>query len=236
MDNDFQPISELRRDDSDILLIFLAANKILFNRPVDDEFFAAHTPVTMKHVSYTPARTKFYMTDRPVHVLGCAIQQQWCRNRTDCSPLTSTPLAARGSFKSTPTSMQTASINTFRSSMTSLGAHIYSVIASQGASALVARNSFRSGMQGPLPSDQWQKEVTHWQATAMALMQRIAVEFATGPSVTSAQQLVKWPSSKEEISLCKSQVSWFYAPPTKGQYYPSGFGFIICVNDYCVRN
>lgn len=88
-----------------------------------------------------------------------------------------------------------------------LGATLGSIVGRLGASALLARESFVNGIQGPLLSNQWQLEVERFQAIIMALNQRLVVEQATGPTDSQMRKFVEKPSSKEGRWLCKNQVS-----------------------------
>ncbi|KAL9616822.1 MAG: hypothetical protein Q9160_008345 [Pyrenula sp. 1 TL-2023] len=60
-----------------------------------------------------------------------------------------------------------------------------------GANSLRATANLFQGLQGPLPSDQWQQEVLSWESTALAHIQRMVVEAVTGPSDISVRQYVQ---------------------------------------------
>ncbi|KAL9114280.1 MAG: hypothetical protein Q9227_001702 [Pyrenula ochraceoflavens] len=86
-----------------------------------------------------------------------------------------------------------------------LGTTINGVVETLGASALLARQSLSGGVQSPIGPNQWQREIQHWQNTAIAKLQKIVVEFATGPSDASVQQYVEEPSNKAAQNICENQ-------------------------------
>lgn len=75
-----------------------------------------------------------------------------------------------------------------------------------GASLLTARDTLYNGLQGPLPADQWQREVLHWHQTSMAKLQRAIVEQATGPSDAYMSKYVQKPGNPIAKRVCHSQV------------------------------
>lgn len=70
------------------------------------------------------------------------------------------------------------------------GINLVDMLRVMGISALQARSNFIDGLQGPLPSDQWQEEVFHWETISMANLARMTVELATGPSDESMRKFV----------------------------------------------
>lgn len=183
------------------------ANTIDFIHQVDDPFFAAHTPSPDTTLAQGPEGMSIYVFDEPVHVLGCARQEQFCLGENNCTPLTAWNPAVRAVSNMTITDSQKESLGTWVEMIGSLGINLADIVGSLGAGSLIARNTFIQGVQGPLPADQWQREVKHWQATVMTLLQRITVEHATGPSDTSMEKYVEKPSTKEAKHLCSNQVS-----------------------------
>jgi len=51
-----------------------------------------------------------------------------------------------------------------------------------GAASLSSKSSLVTGVQGPLPDNQWQMDVEHWHAATLVAMQGSAVDAAMGPS------------------------------------------------------
>ena len=76
-----------------------------------------------------------------------------------------------------------------------------------GVSSLISRTSLLNGVQGPLPDNQWQKEVEHWFTAHLADLQRVPVEVATGPIDANFRKMLVNPQTPEQSVLCRSQVS-----------------------------
>lgn len=205
----FTPIADLRRDDADTTLFFLTGNGVQFSQPVDDEFFAAHEPqqVNIRLSDGKAGKREVYMFDNVIHVLGCATRHQFCYSKTSCSPLTAWEYIIPELNNVNSTEQQREAARVWSHSVATLGGDLRAIVGNLGASALLARKYFQSGIQGPLPPDQWQREVEYWQATVMARMQRVLVEYATGPSDATMQDSVEKPSDDKAQKQCKSQVS-----------------------------
>lgn len=68
-----QPVSELMRDDADIVLISKSSNAIRYMHPVNDPLFSAHT-IGGYQMEREGGNISYYHTDIPTTVLGCAQQ------------------------------------------------------------------------------------------------------------------------------------------------------------------
>lgn len=203
----FTPIPELVRADADTTIFYLMANSVKFMHPTDDKLFAAHTPVHTFLYSYSDSEMQVYMFDGVVHPLGCSLQYQFCFSAAECTMLSMWQNTTDAALRMTATERQKASLGIWIRINSLFDAEIGYMVDHLGASALVARESFDGGVQGPLPLDQWQIEVARWQATTMAYSQRLAVEFATGPSdIVVANKTLK-PKTKVGRQLCQNQVS-----------------------------
>lgn len=60
--------------------------------------------------------------------------------------------------------------------------------------------------QGPLPDDQWQREVKYWFEVSLSAWQKGFVDTALGASNPDVTSWVETPSHPEHVKLCKSQV------------------------------
>lgn len=78
-----------------------------------------------------------------------------------------------------------------------------------GASCLRARDGLTEGLQSPLPDDQWQVEVRHWAAVALAFQQAGVVNGATGPSERGVWPWVGTNVTGFDRGRCDGQVSLF---------------------------
>lgn len=213
----FDPIPELRRDDARISLFYLMADSVSFLQPVDDDLFAAHMskPEQMKFMrTYEYNENEVYLFDSTVHVLGCATQNQFCLINSNCTPLTSFGLAF-DTVSKTITNRQKLLIRAFISAQT----YLDDVVSGLGRSSLLARNSLAHGSQGPLPSDQWQLEVEHWNNIAMANVQRMIIEWATGPSDRLVADLVQTLPDDASRQVCKDQVRTSHEFPASRRFH-----------------
>lgn len=207
----FIPIPALRRNNASTTLYFLMANSVHFMQPVDDEFFAAHRQVNDVDINASQGgetTMQLYRSDDVAHVIGCATQDQFCVNETACSTSGTFVPASNDAIYLAGTKLQWKTLLFWTKYNQFLGNNeVANIVNGLGASALLARDTFIGGAQAPLPANQWQKEVQHWHAIAMAKMQRASVEYATGPSDSAVQPYIIRPTSKEETYLCQNQVS-----------------------------
>ena len=145
--------------------------------------------------------------------MGCARQIQFCNPRlppsTDpaarCIPLGSMRFDEQAVLKLWSTEDERRMINTVMDVLENV-ILTDSVLNVLGVSALTARYKLQQGVQGPIPDDQWQLEVKHWQATSLAALQALYVEFASRPSNPDVLQFLERPGTPELLRLCESQV------------------------------
>lgn len=181
-------------------------NGVEFSQPVDDKFFEAHMPIRAQ-IPSASAGTVGYVFNGFVHALACKSQHQLCISETNCTSLTTIQAAAGAAIDIANTDQQKESISVLFNSRAILGANLNNIVGNLEESALVARNNYIGGLQGPLPPNQWQLEVEHWQNTLLAYTQRLAVEYATGPSDPAMEKYVPKPANAEGRYSCKNQVS-----------------------------
>ncbi|KAL9624396.1 MAG: hypothetical protein Q9160_001358 [Pyrenula sp. 1 TL-2023] len=203
-DSNLIPIKELMQSDKDVNIIFLSANGIRYNGPVDDLWYAAHqtTNDTIRDVLFSGAQ-KYYLSDEAASVLGCTEQYQICNPtvppQQGCSPLDGGPQTGLSS----PTSA------TDREKATNWGFEVYSITAllqTLQSTALTARLSFSEGSQAQLPADQWQKEVEYWHYIWLASLQATVVDTAVGPQNPDIlKEFWAKPENHVERYLCKNQ-------------------------------
>ncbi|KAI0465764.1 hypothetical protein F4859DRAFT_519793 [Xylaria cf. heliscus] len=223
----FMPIDLLSRDDADLHVILLSGNGVLFLAPTSDEWYrVATTPSNiienLGNVSYTYQR---YLPSEPTSALGCTDQYQFCnsalKGTTGCGPLASLRDAIRGA-----TPFFNTSYVEFRTGITSGAAEnsdlarfvymasrffgvdktITGIVAHLGSSALLSRRTLTQGDQGPLPSNQWQLDVSHFWDITLAVMQGSFVDTAYGP--TDSDFLQSWVNytSPALKNLCNNQI------------------------------
>lgn len=192
--------------DRDLTLISMSANKVVFTGEVNDDFYAAHRFVH-SFAQGSNGTGVGYVSDEPIATLGCTQQYRVCpptsSSEQDCIvtgglldisfPLISEP---SGAYSIIPWVT-----NTFDD--------LIWVVKSLGPSSLTSRFGLNQGFQGPLPDDQWQSEVEYWHNISLVSLQNV-VYSATGPGNPEILEYY-WapPTSREQKSLCKSQVRIF---------------------------
>jgi len=75
-----------------------------------------------------------------------------------------------------------------------------------GTHVLTARNRLNGPILGSLPENQWQLEVQHWHATAMAYLQGAFLQSIIGFKDPVYSGLIRYPNSTIEKDLCANQV------------------------------
>ena len=196
------------REDADVTLLLLSTNSIPFSYPVDDPWYSAHSnPYVItddEDTSGTEAAVTIYFRDRPVSVLACTEQYHVCAlsSTSNCTPLTSSTMVYEAMRNLTLNAAQSATAEVlFTGYLTTLD----NVITLLGTSSLLARNSKYGSMQGFLPSDQWILEVESWNEIILANMQRLALEYATGPSDPVVLPILIPPNGSYQEHLCHNQ-------------------------------
>jgi hypothetical protein len=76
-----------------------------------------------------------------------------------------------------------------------------------GTQVLTARNKLNGPLVGSLPDNQWQLEVQHWHATALAFLQACFLESIIGFQDPKYSHLIRYPNTTTEKDLCANQVS-----------------------------
>jgi hypothetical protein len=220
----FEPIPELARSDGDLTLIFLSANAVGFIQPTKDPWYAVSN-VSINEVSYVSSHNQsehepsgLYYTTEPASPLACVEQYQWCNpslpEESRCTNLLSGLDAAsdglRHLFNGSQHDMDRykwyyyplhVAANTLIMAMQNLGAQ-----------SMSSRSGLFQGLQGPLPDNQWQRDVSHWFSILLASIQNGMVITAMGPP--PGQSLERWkegPRNLGEENTCKNQVSHFLA-------------------------
>lgn len=216
----FYPIPELQRWDGTIEIFFLSSNALRFTQPTEDPWFnvsSAPRNFSLPNSQTTENHeTTVYSASEPASPLGCLSQEQLCnpslseRSRR-CTNLTRPQTVGYeatelGLFP--PDSSSEARYEWAFNSIFYDSAAVEDIIDTLGAQALLARAGVRNGMQGPLPTDQWQTEVEHWFNTTLASLQQSFVNLARGPDDDSVLGWLVRPanSSTREAGYCKDQV------------------------------
>lgn len=222
----FRPIPLLARDDADIVLIFLSGNGVTNLYPTSDEWYAtADTPLSVGVGGGASAEAMaMYLPREPASPLGCTNRYQFCNTGSEgtkgCGPLTSlrdalagaAPLFgtsyddmyAAGSRQDPDLPEPTARLSYIADIFFGGGRTITSILRNLGPMALLSQKTLFNGLQGPLPSNQWQLDISHVWNITLASTQATVVDTAT----TNPDLLRLWTeyTSPALTKLCNSQV------------------------------
>lgn len=201
------PIPALNRSDGDITLILLAANSIVYEKPVTDPFFAASTlkPVILDDGT----NLTYYAPYSLVSGIACMDQHQFCNpTNRKCTDLTSSTALGINNDQFRQLGFKRAQyataqhINVFTGPLTT-----YSSVGIRGPNALRASETIHNDFfQIGLPNTQWMTEVSSWFAISMAKLQQKTLQYATGPpSIPEGYNFIG-PRSWEEKRICDNQI------------------------------
>lgn len=209
----FAPIPALWANATDVTLFFLSANDVTYTEPSNDPWYAAHLQVELPDPSAASpnATIPAYLRDEPARVLGCATRYQFCNPDPaagkSCTPLTGILPATAAADALWRTDKQREFFNTSSNQILTGASGLPEIVSYTGISSLTARHGLGQGMQGPLPSNQWQLEVENWFGATMADLQRATVEYATGPTDQAMFRFLERPQTDGEHLVCQSLVS-----------------------------
>jgi len=232
----FRPYPDIFRSDADLILVFLVGNGVVFDKPLDDDWYRATAPArnltlfALDNITNIPSY-------RPVDAaspMGCIQQYQFCNTaltnvpeKERCSPLASMAdavTAALPLFNSSveefnnftatsPVASQFVWLTTLLMTMVNDAS---TVIRVQGAHALDSKRTLFAGSQGAaLPRDQWKRDVGLWWSTQMAQIQSAVVQSAMG--TVDEDMLQVWTKAEGVLSggeVCANQVCF---SPTLGE-------------------
>ncbi|KAI1179955.1 hypothetical protein F4777DRAFT_355236 [Nemania sp. FL0916] len=173
----FVPISSLFRHDADVTLVFLTGNGVIHSGPSADEWYrVSPTPQNVSQLTGV-----IYLPQEPASPLGCINQYQFCRDDArNCGPLASLADARSGAARlfNPRTSHERANssaddpFNYFIAGFSEFqSATMRELIQQLGSASLASKISLTAGLQGSLPSNQWQLDVMHWSDIMKASLQ-----------------------------------------------------------------
>ncbi|KAK5174886.1 uncharacterized protein LTR77_000022 [Saxophila tyrrhenica] len=196
----WNPIDELRSDNADLSIFFLAPQGMTFVDPVNDPWFSAHK------VREVPGFDDIYEADNLGRAMACNDQHQICNPQTRaCTSLTHS-LALRMERESPHLQLSDAQrLIASRFVYASNTGWISYSVDGRGSSALQASRTNSNYRQAALPANQWQREVDVWFDVSLARLQKNVRDFVTGPAIggqTTAPQLVL---PEEMTAMCDAQ-------------------------------
>ncbi|KAI8626961.1 hypothetical protein F5Y19DRAFT_487249 [Xylariaceae sp. FL1651] len=210
----FDPIPELVASRGRLSLFFLSAKGILFAKRTPDPWYHATRKVaTVDALSLNSSmpRSKIpvYGQDRAGAPLACSSKMQIC--------MPGLPAAGRCTALGNPDDIFTQVLSELASdaastrlkwaiaALESVSNGISDLVKAMGAQSLLSRRSLVSGVQSPLPDNQWQLDVEHWHKTHLASHQIVLAQVAAGLPPSYPEEWIKRPQNKVEIKMCNSQ-------------------------------
>ncbi|KAI3339489.1 hypothetical protein F4824DRAFT_487870 [Ustulina deusta] len=219
--SDFIPIDPMFREDGDVVLIFLSGEGVIHVAPSTDKWYRV-SPTRSNIFTSTSSEvdpTAIYLPLDPASPLGCVDQYQFCsRDTQHCGPLASIRDAVSGAahfFNTTfdyfiANAANTTSAGQFNFFMSAFRdnqyASLYEILAQLGSESLASKNSLSAGLQGPLPSNQWQLDVIYWSDIVKASIQAAFLDMVYfNPPDASQLQLRRGFTAPNSKSLCNNQ-------------------------------
>ncbi|KAJ2976482.1 hypothetical protein NUW58_g8076 [Xylaria curta] len=221
-DYEIMPISELTRSDGDVAIVFLVGNGVQFLERTDDAWYRATAKSAFIGNGQTTGETQTYRPTEAASPMGCVQQWQWCNlaypKDVGCGPLASQNDAVEGAaplfnltsqdlgatWENGSTPVGTRLTWPLRVTLLS-GSHIVYLLNNLGGKALTSQDRFYSGVQFPIPNNQWQQDVTFWWKTALSLIQAAFVETVYASTDTQLDPLRRPPLNEEDEKMCRSQ-------------------------------
>ncbi|KAF4545925.1 Cytochrome p450 protein [Lasiodiplodia theobromae] len=204
----FTPIKALQRPDADLYMIFLSSNAVMFTNETDDPWYSAHDHAgRIYSVFDSEAITDVYFADEPASPLACLIQHQVCdpqsTSNTTCTPLVSA-LDLREAAAAIWSDEDGLSTFMFSAGAGNLDSTSVSTLIMQSGLDSDSRRSF--GEQGPIPNNQWQRDVARWTNISLAYTQQSYLDAASGPSDPQVEQFYTGPLNDDHRRLCRNQM------------------------------
>ncbi|QPC71273.1 hypothetical protein HYE68_002025 [Fusarium pseudograminearum] len=207
----WQPVDELLVPDTDLTLMLIAPNSVVHLKPNDDPVFAASIPMNAQGaVGYLP--------DRWVSPIACIDQHQLCNPNNDkCTPLLDRQRLVESAMKDS-LALNVAQIVTAQRLRLVLweSSLFYHTIWTQTQSFLRAQEKV-AGITGlPLPSNQWEIEMSALFNTTLANLQYHMMEYAAGSSVPAAVNITEpWDNPAADAGWAAAYRNMCYNQRTK---------------------
>ncbi|KAI0856675.1 hypothetical protein F4860DRAFT_396917 [Xylaria cubensis] len=217
----FSPIDDLYRKDADTAMIFLSGAGVLYSASSDDEWYrVSNKSYVSVHDSEAPNNTPpLYLPLEPASPLGCAEQFQFCHADTEhCGRLASLRDAINDValfFNSTYDDIMlnddgNEDAEMFKYFTTAFMDYQYvslqTVLDQLGPASLDSQSTLLRGVQGPLASNQWQRDVAHWADIYLASIQGAFLDIAyVSPNASSVLETRSAFKSEAARKLCNNQ-------------------------------
>ncbi|KAG8161282.1 hypothetical protein KVR01_009546 [Diaporthe batatas] len=216
----FEPDERLARSDADIYLYFLSSPGVVSIGPSDDPWFRMTR--FYRDLVFTHAMDNYstYSPDVAASPLACANQYQFCSADKDhCGPLASFIDAVTGAapafgtttdklVETTLTEPVPGRFQRLALTLREFPLHFSTLYLGLGSESLLVKQTLNNlGVQGPLPTDQWQREMTAWWAATLAGLQTFFVQTASGVNFEGLEDYRDLePVLPFEHDMCSNQV------------------------------
>ncbi|KUJ14829.1 uncharacterized protein LY89DRAFT_783906 [Mollisia scopiformis] len=197
-------IPELVSSNGSVVLIF-AASTGHFLKASDDLWLSAHRPGMQELISDAGIlrNESFYGIDKPISVLGCTEQHQFCNlNRPENTTTRCTPQADLMTIDSLNISEFLDTQHQYEvTNMISeaVGRAELGFVVGDLSPPLLAMEYLMKQSSGPIATNQWVLEATNWFSTGINVMQRSLAEVATGPSGRYAKYTANTAANDTEL-------------------------------------
>ncbi|KAI1260476.1 hypothetical protein F5Y18DRAFT_441828, partial [Xylariaceae sp. FL1019] len=248
----FELIDALTRTDADTYLMMLSGNGVVNVEPSDDPWYNVSKTATDTLVTGSTEidHLSVYLPQAPASALACADQHQFCNTKGDCGPLASLRDAIAGAapiFNTTyaqldelnPTTEEAAQFLYFTSAFFDFDASISGVVSKLGPSALQSQDKMDAGVQGKLPSNQWQLDIVHFWDISMAIFQDIYSDSAFGSNDPALQSLRLNYTSSRFDKPCHNQkikTTAFTSLSVFGILFTYIAGFLLILISHCLES
>ncbi|EUC40139.1 hypothetical protein COCMIDRAFT_109565 [Bipolaris oryzae ATCC 44560] len=206
--NTWEPIPELSVPNTDVNVLFLQPNSILYATPVYDPWFdATYGPLI---ATLTRGNITVYASNQPAKALACAQQYQFCNpslpQDISCTPpmgIHEAVIAASSTLFKEKNSRDAFDWSALAIRYMANG--FTEIVTILGGTALLAGDTLSAAGQDSLPNNQWELELEHWFKITLADIQRAILDQATGPTDPRAASFHSPPKTAAARTICNSQ-------------------------------
>ncbi|KAI0546606.1 hypothetical protein F4679DRAFT_587283 [Xylaria curta] len=258
---EFVAEQDLQRNNADTYIIFLSGNGVVSSVPLDDPWyrFDALSNFTIESVE-SNEQSFSYQPSEAASPLGCAYQVQICKGNVasndSCGPLASYSDAWGGAAPLFGVNMEAIYnletdqlIKTYAADkdasrfvwllriITNSQTDVTDIVTKVGSQSLESSKSLDSGVQGPLPDNQWMLDVTYWWNITLAVLQATFIDTAYGSTTLERARLQINATNSGQKTLCQNQKirsAEYISISVFGLYFIYITGFLVIVASFVI--
>ncbi|KAJ2986767.1 hypothetical protein NUW58_g4872 [Xylaria curta] len=216
----FLPIPQLSRYDADIDLLFLSPNQVAFPQPTADPWYNSsqsgslwRDAVPLEGAEIYNDSVRMYLSTEAASPLGCTRRLQYCFPELpagqNCTLMMGNKDSAFAALRLGIKNETTRRLGWIHNSFFAAMPTLQQIGQTLGSSSLTSRFKLVSGMQGLLPSHQWQLEVENWNSILLTLYQQSMISTVLGdfPEYLESdiEKYVRYAELEEEKTICSNQ-------------------------------